>query len=204
MDTLDAIFAVSGGTVQDAASGKWRSTNYDEGDAFGTLGGYARIQAAVVLARRYPHAFVVANTRCLDGREPTHAQVHAGELTALGVETGRIVLEERSTTTESEVVEALALAVARGWGHIAFVSNEYHLPRLRAFYEREASSVKAVFVSAEDILGEEDPAFAAAFAKIKSTPAYALRLESEAKGVAAVQRGEYRGASIDQKLERPA
>ena len=198
----DAIYAISGGTVYDTQMDKYHSTNYEEGDKFGTLGGYARIQAAAILAKRYPKAYVVANSKRLDGKLPTHAQTHARELVELGVEKERIILEENSTTTFSGVVEALKLARERGWKNIIFVTNEYHLPRVRAFYEREQSAILAEFVSAEKVLIEEDPTFAQEFEKIKATPAYQLRLRSEAGGIEAIKSREYKGAPLEEKKER--
>lgn len=197
----DAIVPLSGGTVQDP-SGEWRSTTYQESDSFGTLGGYVKMQAGAILAKRYPNAFIVANSKCMDGRLPSHAQVHARELVRLGVEEERVILEEKSITTKSEVIEALKLAGEMGWKNIFFVSNEYHLPRVRAFYEQTKSSIAANFISAEAVLIEKDPVFRVTFEEIKKTPAYQLRLASEMSGVEAIRRGEYKGAPLEEKKER--
>lgn len=198
----DAIFPLSGGTLWDEKSGAWRSTTYEEGDSFGTLGGYARIQAGAILARRYPKAKVVANTKCLDDRLPTHASIHARELEALGVEKERIVLEEKSTTTGTQVLEALALAESQGWKNILFVSNEYHIPRVQAFYEKAKSNVQADSISAESILIAESPGFKDAFEIIQKKPAYRLRLKSEAEGLEALRKGVYQAPSVESKREQ--
>ena len=203
MDEPDAIVPLSAGTVQHA-DGTWHSTTYDDRDAFGTLGGYVKMEAGALLAKRYPRAFVVANTKCMDDRQPSHAVVHARELQELGVPKERIVLEEQSVSTGSEVSEALKLAQVRGWKRICIVSNEYHLPRVEAFYRQLRSPVAVDFVSAEAVVVAERPAFAAEFEAIKQRPAYAERLAAEARGIAAIQAGTYKAADVSDKRERPA
>lgn len=197
----DAIIPLSGGTIR-GTDGVWRSTSYDDSDAFGILGGMARMQAGAILARRFPRALVVANARCMDDRQPSHAQIHAQELEELGVAQERIVLEESSTTTGSQVAETLTLAEERGWNEILFVSNEYHLPRVRAFWERHQSPIAASFVSAESVLMEEDPAFAENYRAVQDTDAYRERIRAETGGIEALKNGSYHEGSVDEKRER--
>lgn len=203
MSEVDAIFPLSGGTIQDA-NGVWRSTTYEDRDAFGVLGGIVRIRAGAILAQQYPNAFVVADARCMDGRLPSHAEIHARELQELDVPLRRIVIEEKSETTGTQVSEALALAEARNWRHILIVSNEYHLPRIKAFCEQINSPTSVTFVSAESILTQDDPLFATEFERVKHMPAYRERLDAEAQGVQALKEGHYAMRPIDQKRERSA
>lgn len=201
----DAIFIPSGGTVEEtdtAGERRFRSTSYAERDASGTLGGYARVQAAALLAAEYPDAILVPQGKRED--DPSHAAVMARELRELGVAAQRIILEEHSTHTAAQAEYALACAQERGWTRIAFVSNEYHLPRLRAFVERlsYARSCAITYYAAESVIGATDPAFAQEFARVKETPAYQERLASEARGLEALLMSTYEPRGSEAKRER--
>lgn len=203
----DAIFIPSGGTIEETdTTGKrrFRSTSYAERDAAGTLGGYVRVRAAALLAAEYLHALLVPQgTRETD---PSHAATMARELLELGVEAQRIVLEEHSANTAEQAERALAYARERGWKQIAFVSNEYHLPRLRAFVERlpNAHSLGVTYYAAESVIEATDPTFAQEFERIKETSAYQERLASEARGLKALLMGLYEPQTGDAKQERDA
>lgn len=198
------IIILSGGIIEDEGDGQahWRSTTYDEGDAFGTLGGRDRAEAAAFLAQKYPHAYLVTTSRRLDGALTTQANVYAAELQALGVAPERIIKEERSTTTGTAVEQAVQLAQEKGWKHILFLSSEYHLLRIEAFYTQTRSNIVADFVSSESILVPRDPAFAEMFERVKRSPEYKKRLLTEAQGIEAIRAGTYRSAPLEDKLER--
>ncbi|MFA6315434.1 MAG: YdcF family protein [Candidatus Paceibacterota bacterium] len=200
----NAIFIIAGGTVR-SEDGEYHSTSYSDGDAFGTLGGYARVEAGAILAREYPNAKLVTTGKggALDGKSPTHAEVMGRELLGLGVESGRILREEISTTTMNGLDQALVLAQKNHWESIIFVTNEFHLPRVHAMWNRLNTSVEAHFISAEDVIVRVRPEFKQAFEDIKATPAYKIRLEFEKRGVEALGSGTYNTASPEDKKERP-
>lgn len=190
--TPDAIFILSAGIKKDA-TGEYVPTDYSDRDAFGTLGGIERVRAAAVLAKQFPNAVLVTTSKTMTGEPPTHASIYANALSRLGVLENRILREEQSTTTGNGVAMALNLTHKRNWGHIAFLSNEYHLPRVRAFWEQiPGPKPHAEFVSAENILMEEDPSFNAIFNALKKTQAYQERLIAEARGIEAFALGTYR------------
>lgn len=198
----EAIIIPAGGSVR-GDDGSYRSTSYEDGDAFGTLGGYSRVEAASLLAKKYPSTVVVPSGKGSAAPGiPSHAQVMEGELIELGVERRRILLEENSTTTLDGVMFANKLAVEKGWHHLIIVSNKYHLPRLQAMWESLGSEVEAIFVAAEDIIIAARPEFKTEFDIIKGTPSYLKRLESEARGLEAFRSGAYRSASSGDKKER--
>lgn len=201
----DAIFVPSGGSVPYEKDGRtaWRSTTYAESDAFGTLGGNGRVKAVAKLASTYPHAVIVTMSH-RGGDRPTHAQVAADELAALGVPHTRILLEEASSNTKTEVEEGLRLAQERGWRSALFVSNEYQLERIRAFVAQaeERPACVIAYQSAEEILVKDDPSFAAEFARVKESEPYQRRLASEARGVAAIKSGTYGVTRPEDKRER--
>ncbi|MDE1919360.1 MAG: YdcF family protein [Patescibacteria group bacterium] len=206
--TPDALIVFSGGSVAEknpkTGETSYRSTTYAESDAFGTLGGYARVQAAALLARTYPQAFLVTTGK--EGPDDkSHANIQAAELVALGVPRERIVLEESSVNTKSQIEESLRIVREREWRRVLFISNEYQIGRIRAFVEHlpERPVCDILYQSAEDVLAKDDPAFAAEFARIKESEPYHRRLAAEARGVAAIKSGSYRPASTEDKRERP-
>ena len=182
--TPDAIIVLSAGVVsyKDAeGQQRMRSTTFDEADAFGTLGGRDRVEAAALLAKKYPQTFLVVTS-----------PVYADELRGLGTKPERIIETPDPTNTESGVRQALELAKQKGWKKIAFLSSEYHIPRIIAFYEKAQSDVLADGISAEDVLAEHDSTFVEYFARVKRTPAYQKRIESEQEGMKAITRDTYR------------
>ena len=204
MQTPDALFILSGGSVAEEKDGqlRYRSTTYEERDAFGTLGGFVRVEAGAILAKRFPNARLVTTTKRMDPG-PTHASVDAHELEERGVARERIILEENSTVTGSKITEAIKLCRERGWKHIAFVTSEYHIPRTELFWElQHVPGITAEFISAEAILIEEDPRFTETFEAVKKTDAYHTRLAAEAKGVEDLKKGTYQAAPLEEKLER--
>lgn len=199
--TPDAIIVFPAG-IMPLSGGGWRSTTYDESDAFGTLGGRDRVEATALLAKQYPDAYVVTTSHTLGRPAPSVAEVYAQELIALSVEPAKIIKEESSNTTQTALRAALQLAEKKGWTRLIFVSSGFHIPRIHAFFEAEHGTIVAEFFASEPALAENNPAFAARFAAVKKTPAYRLRLESEARGIEAIKSGAYRSAGAEDKQER--
>jgi len=197
----DAIIIFSAG-VMPLETGGWRTTTYDESDGFGTMGGRDRVEAAALLAKQYSNAYVVTTCQRMDYVLPTLASTYAEELHALGVPNERIIKEEISVNTGTSVQQVLLIAQEKGWKHLLFVSSEFQLPRIEAFYEQEKSDIKATMVSSESVLIKHDPAFAERFEEVKKTLEYQKRLAAEARGVAAVKSGTYRPAPVEDKKER--
>lgn len=206
--TPDAIIVLSGGSVteKDPQTGKtiYRSTTYAEGDTFGTLGGFARVQAAALLAKKYPRAFLVTTGK--EGSDGiSAARIQTSELEALDVSRERIILEERSVNTKTQIEESLRIAQEREWRQVLFVTNAYQVERVRAFVEYfyAHSNCNIDYQDAESVLSEHDPTFPAEFARIAESEPYQRRLAAEARGVAAIKSGEYHTASPKDKKERP-
>lgn len=205
--TPDAIIIFSAGLVSyedDKGEVHWRSTTYKENDGFGTMGGRDRVEAAALLAKKYPDAYLVTTCQRMDGSPPSHASVYAGELIALGVPQERIVQEDISTNVWSSIQQLVLIAQEKGWKHLLLLSSEYQLSRIKAFYEEEKCDVEVVTISSESVLGENDPTFIEYFESVKKTPSYQKRLVAETRGVVAVKNGTYRPAPIEDKMERPA
>ncbi len=198
----DAIIVFSAG-VMPLDDGGWRTTTYNESDAFGTLGGRDRVEAAALLANTYPNAYLVTTCRRADGTSPTLASTYTEELHALGVPDKRIINEEVSINTGTSIEQVLKLAQKKGWKNLLLLSSEYQLSRIAAFFEEMKSDIKATAVSSESVLIPHDPAFAERFEQVKKTPEYQKRLAAEACGIAAIKNGTYRPMPIEDKKERP-
>ncbi|MBN2113992.1 MAG: YdcF family protein [Acidimicrobiia bacterium] len=66
----------------------------------------------------------------------SEASVMAGLARDLGVEAGRVLLEEQSTSTLEQAVAAARLAREHRWGRVVLVTDRYHLPRARFLFQR--------------------------------------------------------------------
>lgn len=206
--TPDALIVLSAGSVaeKDPQTGRtaYRSTTYEEGDAFGTLGSIARVRAAALLAKKYPQAFLVTTGK--EGPDGmSHARIQASELEALSVSPERIVREESSVNTKTQIEESLRIARERGWRRVLFISNEYQTERVKTFVEHldERPACEVAYQGAESVLSEYDPVFSAEFARIRQSEPYERRLAAEARGVAAIKSGAYHSAALKDKKERP-
>lgn len=201
----DAIVVFPAGIVPlDETGTKWRSTTYEENDAFGTLGGRDRVEAAALLVRRYPNAQLVTISHTLGRPAPSLAQVYASELRSLGVAAEKIRMEESSNTTQMGLRAALRLAKQNGWERLLFVSSGFHIPRIRAFLRTEGTSCMVECIASEPLLAEADQTFASRFSAIQRTDAYRKRLAAEARGIKALESGTYRSAGVEDKEERKA
>ncbi len=201
MNLPDAIVIFSAGIVA-TRTGDWRPTTYEDSDSFGTLGGYDRVRAAVLLAKKYPRACLVTTSRRMTNESPTLAGVYAEELCRLGVSAECIIKEEDSINTSTAVENIVRLAVLRGWRKIIFLSSEFHLPRIQAFLNILKSDISVVSVSSESVLAQSDKTFTKSFMIIKNTSAYRTRLVAEERGIKAIKDGSYLSASYRDKKER--
>lgn len=219
----EAIVLVSGGIVKEVAQDgvfKYRSTRTEEGDAFGILWGEARVLATAELAIYFPKAIILATGS--HHPEQTQAVVFRDELEQLSVSRDRIILEGKSTNTLSQIGEVIKFVYENGIKKVVFITNEYHISRLRAMYEhfesliqpdteikqmvKEVKSlgVQIQFVAAEFILPYRDKKFIKIIDEMEKSPAYIKRLQNEERGVAMIKSGEYGKEETvsEDKLER--
>lgn len=200
--TPDAIVIFSAG-VMSLEGGGWRTTTYEESDGFGTMGGRDRVEAAAILAKKYPEAYLVTTCQRMDGTLPTLATTYAEELHALGVANERIIKEEISINTGTSVEQVLKIAKEKEWKNLLLLSSEFQIPRIMAFFEQAKSDVCVTTISSESVIIKHDPTFSESFEKVKKTPDYQKRLAAEARGVAAIKAGNYHPAPMKDKKERP-
>lgn len=219
----DAIVLVSGGIVKEVTQDgvtTYRSTRTDEGDAFGILWGEARVLSVAELAGFFPKAMIIATGA--HHPEQTQATVFRDELEQLSVPRNRIILEEQSTDTLSQIGETMKIIHERGLKRVVFITNEYHVPRVRAMYEHfetlvqpdaetkriihecKFRGVQVEFIAAESILPYRDKKFVEIIDTVKKSPAYLKRVQNEERGTAMVLHGEYgkQETAREDKLER--
>jgi len=219
----EAIIVLSAGTVRTSGPGgavTYRSTKAHEGDTFGTLFGEARVIATAELASYYPETSIVT-TSCRSKGEPSHARIIRSELVKLSIPFSRVILEEYSSNTFSQISESLKIAYKRKWNRIAFITSAYHVRRVRAMYEhfeqmsasKEAKNivskikkigVQVSFVSAEKILMKRDRSYVGIIRALKKTDAYQKRLKNEDEGRKAVLNANYteQPTKLEDKQER--
>jgi hypothetical protein len=207
-----AIFILSGGIVRivRGVHVRFRSTAYRDLDFHGMMtAGKTRVIAAAELGRAFPAAMLVPTSR-VEPDFPTHAAVMAAELVRYGVPRERIVLEERSVSTVTELIELPKLAQVYGWRRIVVVTNAYHFPRIRAMVERLPQFARTddaqfhaswpsfdggcrtlTLVAAEEVLRLRNPRYDRLIRVAEATDAFKKRLEAEERGLRQLLEGTY-------------
>ncbi|MEK9155709.1 MAG: ElyC/SanA/YdcF family protein [Patescibacteria group bacterium] len=126
----------------------------------------------------------------------------------------RIVLEEKSYSTLTELFELCKLCREKGWRQVGVVTNRYHIPRVNKMFKMlselalpsdedlkqslqyiSSGSVEVIFVAAEDILAVRHRLYANLDEQLAQTEAYQGRVTAEAKGIADLELGRYRGTT---------
>ena len=205
-----AVFILSGGIVPNKSADKqsnpednqFRSTSYKDTDPHGYIaGGKARVVAGAEIAKRFQDPVIVATSR-FEPDQPTHALVQQTELLQRGVDKERILLEEESNNTLTELTELVKLANSKDWKQIVAITSDYHTPRCNEMWNRLEDLLKnkdpeiqenlerfkeggrrLALVSAEEVLSLIDSKYSRLFEEVRKTPAYQSRLAAESKGL---------------------
>jgi len=196
-----AIVILGGGLIEEG--GKWRTTNFEEkGDKFGTLGDRLRVVAGSFLHGDFPQSKIV----CSGGKgqlkdqedAPTVASVLYDELVELGIPADDIIKEESSGNTFEQLKEALKIIEKSEFDKVLIVSNEYHLPRIKAMLEnfpdlKGYSEYDFKLESAEKILVEHDPeAWKEVVRRAYESEEMKVRIRLEEKGVLDIRERKYK------------
>ena len=186
--------------------GRWRTTNFDEGDKFGALGDRLRVVAGHYLYQENPEQTIIAS----GGRgqikkgssEPATATVIKKELSELGVPDDRIIKATKNKNTFTELIELQKIIEEKNLETIMVISNKYHLPRLQAMIEYcpELSKLKKmnaasrlIFKSAEEIvLAREPEIWRETISRAYRSQAMKERIKLEKKGVKDIKLGRYK------------
>ena len=196
------IFILGGGMIKDGA-GRWRTTNFNEGDNFGAMGDRLRVLAAYILYKKNPELSLITlggqgQYKDIPGA-PTVAEVIKRELMDLGVTEGSINKEEQSANTWQQLQGLKTLIEKEKLNEIVILSNRYHLPRVRAMVENDdrlrtlSAKEKLMLISAEDILIAHDPTkWQELINGAYQTKAMKNRVATEEKGVQQIKDGSYK------------
>jgi len=219
----EAIFVLSGGIVTDSVArvapynDDFKSPSFadsdrlfaDAGKIIVPPGGKTRVIAATEIAKEFSDMTIVT-TSIVPG-EFSHASVMATELRGRGIEDKRIILEEDSLDTWTEMVELVKMTVKQGWGTVGIITNQYHVPRAQAMLDNleqylavnpdaEASaalqkvrtgSMQIKFLAAEKVLESVNPHWSTLFERTRTTAAYQKTQQNEANGLEALRTGTY-------------
>lgn len=128
------VLSVTGGVIARSA----RGTDAPEADYLIVLGCQVngtipsrmlrqRLEAAADYLTTYPDAIAIVSGGMGSGEDITEAQCMHTFLTAAGIDSGRIILEDRATSTMENLRYSLALM--ESGASAAIVSNEFHLYR---------------------------------------------------------------------------
>jgi len=198
-----AIFLLGGGLKKDA-DGNWRTTNYDEpGDNFGVSGDRLRVVAATYLYKNDPEQIIIASGGKGQLKDipdaPTVSQVIKKELIELGIPEDKIIEENNSGNTYDQLREAKRLAKETNFNKIGFLSNKWHLPRIKVMLEsfvelKEIYNLAEVdFKDAEDtVLQYDRGTWQDIIESAFKSEGLKKRIELEEKGIMDIKTGKYK------------
>ena len=109
-----------------------------------------RIQAAYAYLTAHPNAIAVLSGGQGSGEDITEAACMYGELTAMGIDGSRLLLEEKSSSTMENLTFTMELLQAQSGSRparVGIVSSEYHLFRAGLF--AKALGVESVGIPAK-------------------------------------------------------
>ncbi len=219
--TPEALYILSGITEKiDPKSGQksYRPGSYADVDWKGFLSGSkARALAAVELAKYFPDTIIAVNSNTYninDSSAPTDATVMSEYIENKGVNPERIIRQDKSISTFTELIELIKYIHKHAWNHVVVVTNEFQIPRAKEMLKQietlkdpasawqdpvfraaveylKATSPKITFVSAEDILPLRDARYAALIKEAKTTETWKRREAVEEKAVTQLRGGNY-------------
>jgi len=204
--------------MKKGSDGKWRTLmSLDEGDDFGASCDRLRVVAANYLYQDNPNLLIVASGGRGQFRDipdsPPVAAIVKKELIEMGVPEKAILEEAGSNNTFEQLKEIKKLVAQEKFGKIGILSNEWHLPRIKAMVEnfpelkdigvlcqitrstRDISGILPVidFLPAEDILLKYDrEKWREIIDSIRASEEIKKRIGTEQKGVGDIKAGRYK------------
>ena len=199
MKSSEAVAVLGGSLVK--KDGKWRTTNFDEGDNFGVQGDRIRVIAASLLYKKKKTKIIA-----LGGRgqlenipdSPPVSEIIKDELVELGVKPEDVVCERNSGNTFRQLVELGKIVNKEKLKKIALITNEWHFPRIRAMLEynpvltKQFFGCKILFTNAESILLKYDSEkWRKVIEVAHESDAMKKRIARESAGVKQIKEGTY-------------
>lgn len=203
---LTAIVIFGGGLKEDNATGRWRTTNFNEGDHFGVQGDRLRVVAGGMLAKGSSDSLLIL----LGGKgqlaaipdAPCVADVMKQELVELGIEAERIITERESGSTYQQLIQLQKIMAEKSFSSLILISNRYNIPRIQAMIEYAPGldrlkgllqNQRIRLESAEEIAIKYDPeTWEETVGRAYQSEAMKKRVKLEEKGVREIKAGTYR------------
>ena len=200
MNTKYGVLVILGGGLTND-HGKWRTTNFNEGDEFGITGDRIRIVAGAIL---FSHKLSdIIYVSCGRGQYakypeiPIVAEVMKKELIELGVPSNHIVMDDQSGNTHQQLKFIKSLTESKIIKKIGIISNEWHLPRIKAMLEY-SPHLKGLSNCVELLAGEEiatqydKSTWKDIIENARKSDGMKKRIALEQKGVQNIKEGRYK------------
>lgn len=201
---LDAVAVLGGGMIRDE-HGKWRTTRFEEtGDNFGVTCDYIRVLAAKEIYKKNSKITII--TCGSKGQfshipdAPTIAELLKQELIEHKIPKNAIMEEKNGGNTYQQIMAIAELIKNFRFKKIGLISNQYHLPRVRAMIKYNEILKKSlnpdiiIYLCAEEVLIELDHQnnWKEVLTKAYEIRAMKERIALENKGVKEIVEGRYR------------
>ena len=230
----DAFFIFAGAMTYDETKDEYITASFDTYDENSVLsigvplpsGGRDRVLAACEMHDAFPEAYFVAMSKTRDGNKPTYASVIRKELLEKGVNNHRILLQDVSIDTVTELKETARLAMEREWNNVAIIVSKWQVPRAEAllnhiedFADRDEQQIlssfaygiktrklSVQFLDTTTVLSTTSDTYKRFFEEtLISDPGMQARIRAEAEGVRQIAEGTYGGRTLTRKIweEKP-
>ena len=209
-----AIAVLGGALVKDRRTGTWRtSTLQDKGDKFGVQNDRLRVIAASYLAKKYPNDVIIVSGGKGQLKNvpqaPTLAHVIKHELMRQGIAEGRIIEEDKSGTTYEQLLELKNIMTKLELKKVKIVSNQWHLPRIRAIiiHRSELNKMSKIshlaLIPAEKILLQINrKKWQPIIKEAHSSARMKTRIRLEQKGIRDIKAGSYKFTPLPERYGR--
>lgn len=197
------VLFVLGGVLRKDRNGRWQTSTFTgRGDAFGVTGDRLRVLAARNLYHAKPNVGIITVGGKGQLRHIPHAppvsRVLKDELIKLKVPRDAIWEENESSNTYSQLQKIKQIITRHALRKAIVVSNTYHLPRIKAFIERDGALKKMLqngrisLRSAERVLIKDDPKrWKERIGRAYKSVSMKNRIAMEKKGVESIKKGTY-------------
>jgi len=198
-----AIAVLSAG-IQRNKQGQWESTDLVEDDQYRSApGGKLRIWASFYLYQKQRQKIIttggVGSEQSIKNiPHPNISLILKQELIQLGVLAEDIIEEDNSEATYSQLQELIKLANKFHINKLKIISNNYHLPRIKAFLkynnlQKRLTTGKIKLVSAEKIcLKYNRKRWIEEIQEAYSSKIMKERIKLEKRGVQDIKKGTYK------------
>lgn len=213
----DALYVLSSGLVQKGEPERTTVGSYGDINIHGTLnGGKARIIVAKELHKSFPNSSVITTTFMQKEGTVSWAKIAEEYLEREGIDKEKIIIQEKSYSTFTELIELIIMIVEKNWKHVAVITNEFQIPRAKAMLDhigelhdpnnywqkaevQEAltkfkeiqDEVKINFVSAESVLPIINDRYKKIIDEARNSTDWKKTIEQENKGAKQINDGEY-------------